>query len=1168
MNLLNFIPLQSFFNYFNKAKSLQFCCLTVFLFFVTIQSTIKAQNWNYTYPTGTNKASISGIAPIGEVGEYIIQSTDGTVSKIDETGAIVWTLNEGGSDSPNLMQESVAVIGKYILAINEEYWRLIVDLGASANVLQKEGWYINNNSNEATPIRVKAINGDFIICGGLHNIVYPPKGASAYPDFLMRVGTDGIVDWIKSYSTMGNKSGGDIGDGVNLITDVEPWGIDKLVFVKSTSYRAAGSPDGGTVSIVNFTDGSVISHSNMGVQSIPSDTSINSNFVLNGGFWDIEVEGNKARMVGYNTYQSQHRALFCTYNLNTNNIIDLKRWEVPGKKLFLSKMQKIGGSIFAGSNEYVVSGNAYDEVNYTKEHVMISCNAAGTSFNAAYSVNNSSIGIAAPTGLPTSSTFYATTGYLLSYPLSESIFMLGSRTKDTQLPLVKKAASLSALGCTTDININSIDWNGKVFDTSPNITENINGIPKTININTGATRLVECCNDGIYSFGGPEVTISGELNLCVSNPTTLTATIEPYADPVSFLWSPGGETSPSIIVSESGTYTVTVESTLSPNCASSVSVTVTDGQWHKTTENTTGSEIANDVVTDVNGNVYVVGTFTNTTELEGGINPNITITGGGMYAAKYDDCGNLLWVSNTDGGTALCSGNSLVLDEVNQMLYITGTVQGSFTFNSSQSSGLLCSSDYSELFSPTLSTTGYIAQYDMITGCLYFVEEIAFRDGIDSKTITVNETNGAIYVGGNYTSTIAGSNHFAFIRKYTPETTLGESNHLGTPAWTIYDPASVSSAFSTINDLDFDESGNRIYAIGNFKHLVQLYDGTYTTPIISKPGDEGAFMTAYDDSGSPVYVTLRGGNGNSSSYMTGEGIAVEESTNNIFLTGSFDNNVTSAFSVSGIDPLTTFNANLHSYMLSFNLTDPTHKWAHQTHATTGTDDYALGKDVTTINGDAFFLGEFSGTHFIVDTDGMFEALPFIGNPMNNAHLGIVSYTASGIKNWINVTESQSPTGSDNHVGMAICSDNNQNSFVAGSYDNTVGYHDGVPYSGDLTQTGTGNNAFIIRAKNSSGAMQRKQQESPIAISDANSTLSLINLYPNPANSQLNLELILNEGESALIKLMDINGKKISTHSLTNSKSIINTENLSEGIYIMQIIVNEELKETQKIVIKH
>ncbi|HYG49618.1 MAG TPA: hypothetical protein VD905_01895, partial [Flavobacteriales bacterium] len=152
-----------------------------------------------------------------------------------------------------------------------------------------------------------------------------------------------------------------------------------------------------------------------------------------------------------------------------------------------------------------------------------------------------------------------------------------------------------------------------------------------------------------------------------------------------------------------------------------------DAGWHNTTKNTQFAEIYNDVITDQQGNVYVVGTFTKSTTLEGGDNPDVTINSGlsstletNTFVAKYNQCGNLVWASNsTDflGNT----GNGIALDENAGMVYITGNFNQVLRFSSAVSYDGLCTVPNTVTIFTTGSVRGYVAQFDMNTGCLYFV---------------------------------------------------------------------------------------------------------------------------------------------------------------------------------------------------------------------------------------------------------------------------------------------------------------------------------------------------------------------------------------------------------------------------------------------------------------
>jgi hypothetical protein len=76
-----------------------------------------------------------------------------------------------------------------------------------------------------------------------------------------------------------------------------------------------------------------------------------------------------------------------------------------------------------------------------------------------------------------------------------------------------------------------------------------------------------------------------------------------------------------------------------------------------------------------------------------------------------------------------------------------------------------------------------------------------------------------------------------------------------------------------------------------------------------------------------------------------------------------------------------------------------------------------------------------------------------------------------------------------------------------------------------------------------------------------------NIYPNPANTKLNIT----KGEQikyATLKIFDINGKNILTQKLSDKNTMINVSALPNGIYFYKILDNNNNLETGKIIIAH
>jgi hypothetical protein len=78
----------------------------------------------------------------------------------------------------------------------------------------------------------------------------------------------------------------------------------------------------------------------------------------------------------------------------------------------------------------------------------------------------------------------------------------------------------------------------------------------------------------------------------------------------------------------------------------------------------------------------------------------------------------------------------------------------------------------------------------------------------------------------------------------------------------------------------------------------------------------------------------------------------------------------------------------------------------------------------------------------------------------------------------------------------------------------------------------------------------------------------IKLYPNPNNGNMQLDYSLNEGETGIVKIMDVTGKLVATYVLEKDKAniAISEAALKNGVYFYQIIVNGEVIKSDKLVI--
>ncbi len=200
---------------------------------------------------------------------------------------------------------------------------------------------------------------------------------------------------------------------------------------------------------------------------------------------------------------------------------------------------------------------------------------------------------------------------------------------------------------------------------------------------------------------------------------------------------------------------------------------------------------ADDLVTDLEGNVYVSGAFTETADFAPGVEipgDTLTATSGGfeMFAAKYTPDGTLDWVSSL-GPSSEPYGlyTSIALDEVGGSIYVTSTGGDIWKVNGSDGTPVWSDYDNSSLglndiavdsatgdiyttgsFSGTITTEDTVsgdpitltsAGYDDIyiakansEGLLYWVQQKGSRRTSNAgNRIAIDDLSGDVYVTGH-----------------------------------------------------------------------------------------------------------------------------------------------------------------------------------------------------------------------------------------------------------------------------------------------------------------------------------------------------------------------------------------------------------------------------------
>jgi hypothetical protein len=80
--------------------------------------------------------------------------------------------------------------------------------------------------------------------------------------------------------------------------------------------------------------------------------------------------------------------------------------------------------------------------------------------------------------------------------------------------------------------------------------------------------------------------------------------------------------------------------------------------------------------------------------------------------------------------------------------------------------------------------------------------------------------------------------------------------------------------------------------------------------------------------------------------------------------------------------------------------------------------------------------------------------------------------------------------------------------------------------------------------------------------------TLVNLYPNPVNTQLNIEINTPKATIAQVKILDATGRVVRAIDMQlqagNNKSDIRMEGLADGVYMVKITNNKGLNFSQTI----
>jgi len=284
------------------------------------------------------------------------------------------------------------------------------------------------------------------------------------------------------------------------------------------------------------------------------------------------------------------------------------------------------------------------------------------------------------------------------------------------------------------------------------------------------------------------------------------------------------------------------------------------------------SDSGRSVITDSNGNIYVVGNFTGTADFDSGPGTFAISSFAGSsdaFVAKYTATGALVWVRQF-GGNSADSGYGVVTDNTGAV-YLVGQFSGAVNFGSSPGATVFTSVGNSlDVFVAKLNSTGDLLWARQFGGA---AAEIAYQIALDGvgNVYTVGALAGTVdfdpgpavfnldSAGGDdaFVAKLAGNGDLIWARSFG-----GNANDIGY-GLAVDNPMSV-------------------YVSGYFATTADFDPGVGTSNLTSAGGND-AYVAKLDSAGNLVWARQFGG----SAPDEARGLALDVS-GNVYTTGFYD----------------------------------------------------------------------------------------------------------------------------------------------------------------------------------------------------------------------------------------------------------------------------------------
>lgn len=554
------------------------------------------------------------------------------------------------------------------------------------------------------------------------------------------------------------------------------------------------------------------------------------------------------------------------------------------------------------------------------------------------------------------------------------------------------------------------------------------------------------------------------------------------------------------------------------------------GLWPKYSVNGNNTEVVK-IETDIDDNVYVLGTFNGSVEIPVRNSDEISdvltgsSTGTGFFLAKFDPCGMAEWLAYSMSNDAvgidleMYNGNARVLYHVSS----NATSNSIMTVNSSGSS--------------LLGTTSNLNSYNIIDF------DLSGTSFVNDGYVNLNPTNATnpelTSVSANYVAGRDASSGELLVTELSYSANAYSANSIGA--------LDINSTDGIINDIEYD--GSYLYITGR-TNVGSVYSANFNNYIANQ---YDLFVGVLDLSSGTVNG-VDAINPEAMDYAEGMELDVNIYNGNTYLyvVGSYQSDILSWSypTAYGIGNLSSHLPNAILAQVEFNSNTLTTNWAVDFVDNNMVSAYGFGLSSNDNTGEVIAVGTHEGD---IEQSGGYHSLPGF-YPYNFWNM---SYDVSGIPNWLSGGSSYGLLGV---VGVAL--DATGNNYTAANFIHQVDFYT----SGAIPNVpGVGiNEMLVVRGGTSNGYngefYKTNTNTSATVTTIESATETVLTIYPNPNNGLFNVEFNHSSTEDWSLQVYNVSGQLVYNRKIDGTVQQLTGVELDvvPGVYMTRIIQGDAI----------